>query len=97
MEVLQMTQIINIFMLAGEEISGLSSSTQILLLVVSIIAFVSSILMTYESYKDLRRIFKENKEKEKRWERVLQQAENELQGIPTTSTEGYQQQKIRFK
>ena len=66
-------------------------------MVVLMFAFVSSILMTYESYKDLRRMFKENKENKKRWERVLQQAENELQGIPTTSTEGYQQQKITFK
>jgi len=92
-----MTQIIDIFMLAGEEISALSSSTKILFTVVLMFAFVSSIIMTYESYKDLRRISKENKEKKKRWERVLQQAENELQGIPTTSTEGYQQQKITFK
>ena len=92
-----MTQFINIFMKAGEEISGLSSSTKILFMVVLMFAFVSSILMTYQSYKDLRRMFKENKEKKKRWERVLQQAENELQGIPTTSAEGYQQQKITFK
>lgn len=92
-----MTQFINIFMTAGEEISGLSSSTKILFMVVLMFAFVSSILMTYQSYKDLRRMFKENKEKKKRWERVLQQAENELQGIPRTSTEGYQQQKITFK
>jgi len=73
-----MTQFINIFMTAGEEISGLSSSTKILFMVVLMFAFVSSILMTYESYKDLRRMFKENKENKKRWERVLQQAENEL-------------------
>jgi len=97
MEVLQMTQIVDIFMLAGEEISYLSSSTKTILMIVLLIASIISIKQTYDSYKDLKEMFKAERKRKKRWERVLQQAENELRGIPTSSTEGYQQQKIKFK
>ena len=98
MKVLQMTQIIDIAMKAGEEVTTqLSFSTQMILLAIYIIAAVLLILKTIEIYKNLIAIMKENKEKEKRWERAIQLAEQQLNGIPTTSAEDYQQQKITFK
>jgi len=93
-----MTQIIDIAMKAGEEVTTqLSFSTQMILLAIYIIAAVLLILKTIEIYKNLIAIMKENKEKEKRWERAIQLAEQQLNGIPTTSAEDYQQQKITFK
>jgi len=53
-----MKQIIDIFMLAGEEISYLSSSTKTILMILLLMAFILAILQTYESYKDLREMFK---------------------------------------
>jgi hypothetical protein len=97
MEVLQMKQIIDIFMAAGEEISGLSFSTQMILLALYVTAFVLSILKTIEIYKDLIAMIREDSEKKKRWERVLQQAEKQVNDFQSNSAEDYQQQKIRFK
>jgi hypothetical protein len=42
-------------------------------------------------------MIREDSEKKKRWERVLQQAEKQVNDFQSNSAEDYQQQKIRFK
>lgn len=68
-----MTKLINIFMLAGEEISQLSSSTQILIFIISIGAAFFSIKDAIQSYKSLKSQTKENRKKNKILEQILNQ------------------------
>jgi hypothetical protein len=55
MEVLQMKQIIDIFMLAADEITTLSTSTQLILLIVGLTAIVE---LTKSNYRGIKKLFK---------------------------------------
>lgn len=78
-----MTQIIDIFTVAAEEISGLSPSTQVMVFFIFITALVLSALKAYENFKELKNIIKERKEDKKRWDQVLKKAEQELEYVST--------------
>jgi len=93
-----MEQIIDVFMLAGEEVTTqLSFSTQMILLAIYIVAAVLLILKTIEIYKDLIVTIKGDREMDKKLERIIQQAEHQAQGIHTNPTENINQHKIKFK
>lgn len=78
-----MTQIIDIFMVAAEEISNLSPLTQVIVFFVFITALFLSSLKAYENYKEIKTIIKERKEDKKRWDQVLKKAEQELEYVAT--------------